>query len=550
MILTRERPPPVGHRRSRRSSPAMPHRTKSLTLDWNDWRVDFSKERIDRAALAALLGAAEAANLAHWIAALFAGEKINLSERRPVLHTAAARTDVAQLFVDGDDVTAEMRATRERMRALAARRSAKGARKGATGRPLRSRRQHRHRRLRSRAAARLRRARRSADSASGGPDVAFVSNVDPEHLTRALADRDPATTLFIVTSKTFTTQETLANAQSARAWLRARPGRRARSRRRTSSPSRRTSTPRARSACATPTSCRCPKASAAAIRCGRPSASSIARSRRLAGVRRSARRRAGDGHAFPDGAARAQPAGAARRSSATGMRAGSGIGSASSCPYAQALARLPAYLQQLTLESNGKSVLRDGTPVDGPTAPALWGDVGTDSQHAFFQWLHQGTHEVPVEFIVPVRARASAARPADAARRERARAGAGADGGPRTTRKLRAELAAQRTRGGRARRGGRRAPLPRQPRVDDAAAAGARCAQPRRAARALRAPHVRRRRALRHQFVRPVGRRTGQDAREADRRGACRRRAAAGRHRCVDARARRVRARARVSASG
>jgi glucose-6-phosphate isomerase len=73
-------------------------------------------------------------------------------------------------------------------------------------------------------------------------------------------------------------------------------------------------------------------------------------------------------------------------------------------PYAQALARLPAYLQQLQLESNGKSVLRDGAPVGGHTAPALWGGVGTDSQHAFFQWLHQGTHEAPVEFIVPVRA--------------------------------------------------------------------------------------------------------------------------------------------------
>jgi len=73
-------------------------------------------------------------------------------------------------------------------------------------------------------------------------------------------------------------------------------------------------------------------------------------------------------------------------------------------PYAQPLARLPAFLQQLTLESNGKRVTRDGGPVAGPTAPALWGDTGTDSQHAFFQWLHQGTHDVPVEFVVPVRA--------------------------------------------------------------------------------------------------------------------------------------------------
>jgi glucose-6-phosphate isomerase len=73
-------------------------------------------------------------------------------------------------------------------------------------------------------------------------------------------------------------------------------------------------------------------------------------------------------------------------------------------PYAHALSALPAYLQQLSLESNGKSIARDGSKVDGPTAPALWGGTGTDSQHAFFQWLHQGTHVVPVEFVVPVRA--------------------------------------------------------------------------------------------------------------------------------------------------
>ena len=73
-------------------------------------------------------------------------------------------------------------------------------------------------------------------------------------------------------------------------------------------------------------------------------------------------------------------------------------------PYAEALKLLPSYLQQLTLESNGKSVLRDGSPVYGPTAPALWGGPGTDGQHAYFQWLHQGTSTAAVEFIVPVRA--------------------------------------------------------------------------------------------------------------------------------------------------
>ena len=73
-------------------------------------------------------------------------------------------------------------------------------------------------------------------------------------------------------------------------------------------------------------------------------------------------------------------------------------------PYAHALSLLPAYLQQLTLESNGKSVARDGSALDGPTTPAFWGGPGSDSQHAFFQWLHQGTQSVPVEFVVPVRA--------------------------------------------------------------------------------------------------------------------------------------------------
>src|ERR1700690_2067813 len=73
-------------------------------------------------------------------------------------------------------------------------------------------------------------------------------------------------------------------------------------------------------------------------------------------------------------------------------------------PYAQALSRMPGYLQQLALESNGKSVRRDGEPLEGHSAPAVWGGPGTLGQHAYFQWLHQGTHVVPVEFIVPVRA--------------------------------------------------------------------------------------------------------------------------------------------------
>ena len=195
-----------------------PQRVASLTLDWNDWRVDISKERIDAEALAALLRAAEDANLSHWIAALFAGEKINLSERRPALHPLLRAPASTHVLVDGVDVAADMRATRERMATLAGA-IREGRRKGATGRPLRAvigigiGGSDLGPRLACEALA------GADDARSGAPDVGFVSNVDPEHLTRALASRDAASTLFVVTSKTFTTQETLANAQGAREWL-------------------------------------------------------------------------------------------------------------------------------------------------------------------------------------------------------------------------------------------------------------------------------------------------------------------------------------------
>src|SRR5919201_2630004 len=184
-------------------------RATALTFEWNDWRVDIAKQRIDGEALAALLRAAERANLSNWMAALFAWEKINLSERRPVLHPLL-RASGSSVVVDGINVVAEMRATRERMSTLTST-IREGRRKGSTGSPLRSvinigiGGSDLGPRLVCDALASL------DDARTGAPDVAFVSNVDPEHLTRVLAERDAASTLFIVTSKTFTTQETLAN---------------------------------------------------------------------------------------------------------------------------------------------------------------------------------------------------------------------------------------------------------------------------------------------------------------------------------------------------
>ena len=377
-------------------------RANALTFDWNDWHVDVAKERIDEAALDALLRAADAASLPQWIAALFAGEKINISEHRPVLHTALRAPASTTVFVDGVDVTADMRATRTRMSALAGA-IREGRRKGAMSRPVRyvvnigiggSD-------LGPRLVCEA--LESTSDARSNAPGVAFVSNVDPEHLTRTLADRDPAATLFIVTSKTFTTQETLANAHAARDWLRRGLG---------------------DSADLAPHFIAVTSNVAAATSFGVRPDDILPMSEGVGGryslwsaVGLVIAIRAGwqayvdllDGAQAMDTHFRMAPL--ARNLPVVlglvGYWNARWLGHRQRVvvPYAQALARLPAYLQQLSLESNGKRVRRDGTPVDGATAPGLWGDVGTDSQHAFFQWLHQGTQEVPVEFIVPVRAR-------------------------------------------------------------------------------------------------------------------------------------------------
>ena len=374
-----------------------PTRVARMTLDWDEWRVDFSKERLSPDALSLLLAHAETCNVPHWIAAQAAGEKINLSENRPALHTALRQRDDTPLFVDGHDVIRNIRATQARMRDIAGT-FRDGRRKGATGLPLRTV-------VHIGIGGSDLGPRLVCDALPAGPgaiDVAFVSNVDPEHLTRALSARDPATTLFVVVSKTFTTQETLANATSARAWL----------------------------AAALPTGSDL-GAHFIAVSANVPAATQFGidpddvlpmwdwvggRYSLWSAVGLSIAIRHGydvfaqllAGAAAMDAQVREAPPAAnlAIVLGAIGWWNASVLGHAQRIvvPYAQALGRLPAWLQQLTLESNGKRVTREGSLVEGPTAPALWGDTGTDSQHAFFQWLHQGTHAIPVEFVVPLRA--------------------------------------------------------------------------------------------------------------------------------------------------
>ncbi len=377
-------------------------RTSRLACEWGDWHVDFSKEKLTPSVLDALVAHAEAIGVAQWIDALFAGERVNLSEERPALHCALRQQEDTPVRVGGTDVIPAIRDTQQRMRTICeSLRSL--AWRGATGRPVRD----------------------VVSIGIGGSDlgprlvcsalaprsespvrVGFVSNVDPEALSSALATLDAASTLFIVISKTFTTQETLANAQAARTWLNSSLG---------DDVSRHfigvtANLAQARafgiveenvlpmwdwvggryslwSAVGLPV----------AIACGYPAFEAL-----LAGA------------AAMDQHVRTTPH---DRNLAVILALVAwwnarwlGFSQRIVIPYAHALRDLPAYLQQLSLESNGKRVTRDGVPLQGSSAPALWGGTGTDTQHSFFQWLHQGTHPVPVEFVVPVRARNDDAR--------------------------------------------------------------------------------------------------------------------------------------------
>jgi glucose-6-phosphate isomerase len=314
--------------------------------------------------------------------------------------------DDTPLVVDGRDVIPDIRAAQARMKTLAAQVRG-GLRVGATGRPIRSvvnlgiGGSDLGPLLVCSALAPPPGPRRRSGPHTSGVDVSFVANVDPEHLSRALEPLEPATTLFIVTSKSFTTQETLANAASAKAWLAASLG-----------PGANVSahllavTGNAAAAktfgIATPDifplwdwvggrySLWSPVGLPIAFKLGWDGFADL-----LAGAASA------DTHFRTTPLERNVPVllGLIGWWNAVHLRHPERV----VIPYSQALFRLPAYLQQLVLESNGKHVGRDGAALQGPTTASLWGECGTNSQHAFFQWLHQGTREAPVEFV-PVRA--------------------------------------------------------------------------------------------------------------------------------------------------
>ena len=351
---------------------------------------------------------------------MFRGEHINITENRPVLHVALRMPRTATLVVDGTDVVAQVHEVLDAMAAFA-QRIRSGDWRGFTGLPITA----------------------VVNIGIGGSDLGpvmayealryysdqhltfrFVSNVDSTDFVEATRDLDPAQTLFIVSSKTFTTLETLANATTARDWLTSHLGDEA-----------------AVAKHFVAVSTNAEKVAAFGIDTanmfgfwdwvgGRYSMdSAIGLSTMIAiGPERFAELLAGfhemDEHFRTAPLASNLPA--LLGLLAVWYTGFFGVASIGVMPYEQYLKRFPAYLQQLTMESNGKHVRLDGTGVDYPTGPVYWGEPGTNGQHSFYQLLHQGTRADPDR---PDRLRPVAepgqgpARPADL---ERVRPGSGA----------------------------------------------------------------------------------------------------------------------------
>ncbi|MBF6166583.1 glucose-6-phosphate isomerase [Streptomyces gardneri] len=369
-----------------------PARGSELTVQVADLHIDYSKHRVNRETLHLLVELAREAGVPQRRDAMFGGEHINTSEDRAVGHVALRLPEGASMTIDGADAGAEVREVLRRMGEFAeALRS--GAWRGATGErittvvnigiggsdlgPVMVHQALRH-------------------YADAGIGARFVSNVDPADLVAKLNGLDPATTLFIVASKTFSTLETLTNATAARRWLVAALGEDA----------------VAKHFVAVSTNAeRVAKFGIDTENMfgfwdwvgGRYSVDSAIGLSVMAtiGKERFAEFLAGM-HAVDRHFAEAPlEENAPVLLGMLGVWYSNFFGAESRAvlPYSNDLARFPAYLQQLTMESNGKSVRADGTPVTTSTGEIFWGEPGTNGQHAFYQLLHQGTRLIPADFI-------------------------------------------------------------------------------------------------------------------------------------------------------
>jgi glucose-6-phosphate isomerase len=367
-------------------------RASQFTVTGGDLRLDYSKHRVDAEVMAALLDLCDAAHLRDRIESMFTGERFNTTEDRAVLHTALRAPRSTSVLVNGHDVVPDVHEVLDRM-AVFCNRVRSGEWKGATGKAIRN----------------------VINIGIGGSDlgpamaydalrafsdrsrvVRFVSNVDGADLHEATQGLDPAETLFIVSSKTFTTIETITNATSARNWIVSALG---------------------ESAVAqhfVAVSTNAEKVAAFGIDTanmfgfwdwvgGRYSMDSAIGLSLMLSIGPDAFGDMLTGFRTMDEHFRTTPWG----QNLPVIMAVLGIWyrnfldaqSHAVLPYAQELSRFSAYLQQLDMESNGKSVDRDGQPVAVDTGPIVWGTPGTNGQHAYYQLIHQGTSLIPADFI-------------------------------------------------------------------------------------------------------------------------------------------------------
>jgi len=371
-----------------------PKRGERMAMEAAGLYLDYSKNRVTDETLKLLLQLAEESDLRGRIDAMFRGEKINVTEKRAVLHTALRAPKGASITVDGKNVVPEVHAVLDKM-ADFSNRVRSGAWKGHTGKRIRT----------------------VVNIGIGGSDLGpvmayealkyysersmtfrFVSNIDGTDLAEAIRDLDPAETLFIVSSKTFTTLETMTNAQSARTWSLAGLGGDAKS--------------VAKHFVAVSTNA--VEVSRFGIDTanmfefwdwvgGRYSMDSAIGLSTMIAIGPDNFRAMLDGFHQVDEHFRTAPF-----ESNLPVLMGLlslwyndffGAQTVAVLPYEQYLKRFPAYLQQLTMESNGKHVTLAGEPVSTDTAPIYWGEPGTNGQHSFYQLIHQGTRLIPCDFI-------------------------------------------------------------------------------------------------------------------------------------------------------
>jgi glucose-6-phosphate isomerase len=372
------------------------NRFDKFSFQLDDMLFDFSKHRINDETLPLLLQLAREAHLENWRDRMFAGEKINITENRAVLHTALRNRSNRPVLVDGVDVMPEVNAVLAQMRDFSEK-VRSGAWLGYTGKRITD----------------------VVNIGIGGSDlgpvmvcdalkpyssadlaVHFVSNIDGAHLMRALEKCQPETTLFIVASKTFTTQETMTNAISARTWFLNKAQDNAHV---------------AKHFVALSTNAK------AVTDFGIDQANMFAfwdwvggRYSLWSAIGLSIALYVGMDHfeALLSGAHEMDQhfQTAPLEENMPVIMALIGIwynnffdvATHAILPYDQGMSRFPAYLQQADMESNGKFICRDGKRIQYKTGPVIWGEAGTNGQHAFYQLIHQGTQIVPCDFLMPV----------------------------------------------------------------------------------------------------------------------------------------------------